>query len=52
MFGFGDEQVPRADSVRLVEEMVLDYITSVVAKVRFFGSTFARTLVVGCRCRA
>lgn len=32
MSGFGDHQNPRADTVRLMEELVLDYITALVAK--------------------
>lgn len=41
MFGFGDEQTPRGDSVRLMEEMVLEYITALVGKVRHPWSHFA-----------
>lgn len=33
MSGFGDNQTPRADSIRLMEDIVLDYITSLVGKV-------------------
>lgn len=32
MSGFGDNQNPRADTVRLMEELVLDYMTALVAK--------------------
>lgn len=32
MSGFGDDQNPRADTIRLMEELVLDYITALVAK--------------------
>lgn len=32
MSGFGDHQNPRADTVRLMEELVLDYMTALVAK--------------------
>lgn len=32
MSGFGDNPNPRPDSVRLMEELVLDYITALVAK--------------------
>lgn len=32
MSGFGDSQTPHAESVRLMEEIVLDYITALNAK--------------------
>lgn len=32
MSGFGDQQVPRPESVRLMEEIVLEYITGLAAK--------------------
>jgi len=31
MYGFGDCENPRADSVDLVEEMVIDYITEMAS---------------------
>lgn len=34
MYGFGDIANPRADTVRLMEEIVIDYITALVIKVR------------------
>lgn len=30
MFGFGDAENPRQDSVELVEELVIEYLTDVV----------------------
>lgn len=33
MYGFGDEQHPRADSIKVMEEMVLEYIIGLVTKV-------------------
>jgi Transcription initiation factor IID, 18kD subunit len=33
MYGFGDEPKPRLDSIKLMEEMVLEYISGLVAKV-------------------
>ncbi len=42
MFGFGDEQAPRADSVRLMEELVLGYMTSVVTKATEVANTYRR----------
>lgn len=33
MYGFGDEQIPRLDSIKLMEEMVIEYIIGLVAKV-------------------
>jgi hypothetical protein len=35
MYGFGDEIQPRAESIKLMEEMVIEYIAGLVAKVRF-----------------
>lgn len=32
MSGFGDQQAPRPESVRLMEEIVLEYITGLAAK--------------------
>lgn len=43
MSGFGDSQTPRAESVRLMEEIVLEYITALNAKVRFAHCVDART---------
>lgn len=34
MYGFGDEFLTRPDSVKLMEEMVIEYITGLAAKVR------------------
>lgn len=39
MSGFGDSQNPRAESVRLMEEIVLEYMTALNAKVRFLDAT-------------
>lgn len=39
MYGFGDEESPRVDSVKLMEEMVIEYITGLVAKVRICWKT-------------
>jgi Transcription initiation factor IID, 18kD subunit len=33
MYGFGDEAKPRLDSIKLMEEMVIEYISGLVAKV-------------------
>jgi transposase len=30
MYGFGDDPAPRADSVDLVEDMVVEYLTDIV----------------------
>lgn len=30
MYGFGDDPVPRNDSVELMEELVVDYLTNIV----------------------
>lgn len=42
MYGFGDEVNPRADSVRLMEELVLGYISAVVNKATEYAHTCRR----------
>ena len=37
LYGFGDVENPRQDTVELVEEMVVEYISDVVGKRRPFG---------------
>jgi hypothetical protein len=32
MYGFGDDQIPRNDTVELMEELVVDYLTEIVPK--------------------
>jgi hypothetical protein len=32
MYGFGDDREPRADSIKLMEEFVLEYVTGLVGK--------------------
>jgi len=32
MYGFGDDPIPRNDTVELLEEMVTEYLTEVVIK--------------------
>ena len=36
MSGFGDHRTPRKESIALMEEMVIEYLTVLVAKVCFF----------------
>lgn len=38
MYSFGDELKPRMDSIKLMEEMVLEYISSLVAKVTYLSA--------------
>ena len=35
MFGFGDDQVPFTESVDLLEDLVVEYITEMVRKQEF-----------------
>ena len=35
MFGFGDDQVPFTESVDLLEDLVVEYITEMVRKHKF-----------------
>lgn len=34
MYGFGDEPQPRRDSIKLMQDLVIEYISGLIAKVR------------------
>lgn len=34
MYGFGDEPQPRRDSITLMQDLVIEYISGLIAKVR------------------
>ncbi len=42
MFGFGDSRTPRADSVALMEELVLHYIEAIVTRTTEVAHTYRR----------
>jgi len=48
MSGFGDNRNPRPETVRLMEELVLDYITALVGKVSFI---FLYPAMLICMCK-
>lgn len=47
MFGFGDSMPPSPASVRLMEEMVIEYIVALVTKVCFVSYMFALVVALG-----
>lgn len=38
MYGFGDDENPCPDTIRLMEDIILDYIANLVVKVRHYNN--------------
>ena len=45
MYGFGDDQNPYTESVDLLEDLVLDFITEMVRKVFHFQNSCNNTML-------